>query len=207
MKKIALSIVVYFGCIFSLSAIAEEETLESIKQETIIAEEKIKKEEATAKALELEKKNKIEQSDLDKFGFGLGFGAIFLDEPDITSAIVENNTVRVTGEEKDKMGFWLTASWIHDSWPTTQIGFGPFFGIQLGGNNEIVNSIAFGVDFSFKRITPKLPLDFQIGYGITRVEKLADGYEPNSAPPSGSTQPLMKETTENGWVVIFSYKL
>lgn len=191
----------------SFFAFAELESLESVQEKTKLAEEKIKKEQAEARALELERKNKISKSDLDKFGFGLGFGAMVLDDSDITSAIIENDTVRVTGEEKNKMGFWLTASWIHDSWPTKQIGFGPFFGVQLGGNNEVVNSLAVGIDFSFKRISPKLPLDFQIGYGITRIEELADGYEPNSAAPTGSTQPIMKDTTKEGWVIIFSYKI
>lgn len=166
-----------------------------------------KKAEIQKESIELEKQNKIAQSDLDKFGFGLGFGVMFLGDPDIKSAVIENDTVKITDEEDNKMGFWLTTSWIHDSWPTSQIGFGPFFGIQLGGNNEIVNSVSAGIDFSFKRIAPSVPLDIQLGYGITRIETLAQGYTENSAAPTGSTQALKKKTTESGWVLIFSYNL
>ncbi|RJP76454.1 MAG: hypothetical protein C4522_17865 [Desulfobacteraceae bacterium] len=206
MKSSVYFVIFLIYAIYCPGFVHGEEAIDQLQKETKIAEAKIKKEEAEAKALELKKQNAIAKSELDNFGFGLGLGLMILNKPDITSAIVENDIIRVTGEEKNKMGFWLTVSWIHDSWPTQQVGLGPFLGVQLGGNNDLVNSIAAGVDCSLKRISPKLPVDFQLGYGVTRIKILADGYESNSAPPSGSTQVLLKDTTKGGWVFICSYK-
>lgn len=224
------TLIVASMCLFANFVVAEETatpaptaapapTAEEIKEaqarldkatiETKITQEIVKKEDLEKKALDQKKANAKAQSDLDNFGFGLGIGSVILASPttDITSAVIDHNTVVVTGEEKYKMGFWLTASWINDDFPSDFIGWGPFVGVQLGGDNQLVNSFAAGIDFSFKRLQPKLPLDFQLGYGITRIKSLADGYTAGNAPPEGASQPLFKDSTAKGFVFIVSYKL
>ena len=212
MNKLTYKLVLGFMLIFNTHIIFAKEDMkqgkiQKLKDETVFFEAEKKREIAKQEAKKAKQKTKMIEENFDKFGFGLGFGVILLKNSDITNVIVDSGTVRVIGEEKNKMGFWLTTSWINDEFPTTQIGVGPFFGVQLGGNNDIINSIALGIDFSFKRLGAKLPLDFQIGYAVTRIKVLADGYIENSPPPGAATQVLTKDTTEKGIVFIFSYKL
>jgi len=136
-----------------------------VQKEKAILEQKTAEAKLATKRTKM-KKDLIDE-DLAKFGFGLGFGVMNLRQSDIINSTIDNGIIRVTSEEENKMGLWLTTSWINDSFPSDWIGLGPFFGVQLGGNNEIVNSIAIGIDLSFRRLKPKLPLDFQIGYGVT----------------------------------------
>jgi len=182
----------------------KEKELEEAKKE--LEEAKIESEQKKLESLKAKNATLDYKNDLDKFGFGLGFGVITLHKSDITSSTVDNSIIRVTGEEKNKLGFWLTTSWINETL-SNNIGYGPFFGLQLGGDKNIVNSLAFGIDFSFKRLNGKLPLDFQFGYGFSRINVLADGYEKNKAPPGTASAPLTKEIIDEGWVMIFSYKI
>lgn len=150
---------------------------------------------------------------LDGFGFGLGVGSLMLRKPYVTNAAIDNGVVRVTGEEKDRLGLWLSTSWISDRYLTRKIGIGPFLAAQLGGNDQTVSSFGVGVALSFKNRRSSLsrkeqyPLDFQIGWAWTKVKTLASGYEDNKAPPSASTQVPLKETTRGGLLLLVSYNL
>lgn len=140
-----------------------------------------------------------------EFGFGIGFGIVYLDKPDITQAVVDNGKVIVTGEEYEKLGIWLTTSWVHDRRPSRSVNFGPYLGVQLGSNDQIVNSISIGLDFSFKKPPPEFPLDFQFGWAWTRTKTLADGYAENGDVPEGSSQVITRDIISHGPIVLVSY--
>lgn len=145
-------------------------------------------------------------SGLGEFGFGIGFGVLLLNgEGDTRSATQDNGVVLITSQEKQKLGLWFTTSWVSDVWPKPKINFGPFFGVQLGGSDDIVNSFALGLDFSFKKIKPELPLDFQFGWAWSKVKTLANGYIEGQPLPSGSSQVLLKDVVKSGPVLIASY--
>jgi hypothetical protein len=142
----------------------------------------------------------------EALNFGLGLGAIFLSKADVLGTTVDNGTVRVIDEESQKLGVWLTTSWVNGSWPSNDIKIGPFVGIQLGGNKAFLNSLAVGLDLSFMKVKYGLPLDFQLGWAWTRTTQLANGYADNATLPAGSNTVLTKEVISNGFVFITSYK-
>jgi hypothetical protein len=161
------------------NAFAEQPAAEQPKGAKELIEEQLKTAEAD-RAEAQEKVNKKDEeiklyehalgknSQFSEFGFGLGFGNVFLRGlGHIDAAVVDQGVVRITDQEKNKLGVWLTTSWINDQWPRSWawVGFGPFVGVQLGGTDDIVDSLAVGVAVSFKKIAPALPLDFQFGWG------------------------------------------
>jgi hypothetical protein len=151
---------------------------------------------------------------LGGFGFGLGYGAIALrGTGDVRAAVIDNGTVRVTEQERQKLGVWLSTSWACDRCgfgAKTSIGFGPFLAVQLGGNESTVSSVAAGIGFSFRNRRghdgkAQFPLDVQIGYAQTKAKQLADGYRDGEAPPAGATQALLKSVTKGGPLLLVSY--
>jgi len=138
--------------------------------------------------------------------FGIGAGVMLLGDANIVDTTMDNGRVRVTREEKEKLGFWLTSSWVNNSWPSKHIQIGPFVGLQFAGDQDFLNSLAVGLDLSFMKVKYGLPLDFQVGWAWTKTSQLADGYKDNELLPSGSTNIITKDIVTNGFVFITSYK-
>lgn len=95
----------------------------------------------------------------------------------------------------------------------TKVRWGTFVATQLGGNSNsgILNSVAIGFSFmaaGSKRTDFKAagtaPLVFQLGYGLTRIQTLADGYTNGMTLPTGTNQPVMKKSIGRGPVIIVS---
>ena len=138
--------------------------------------------------------------------FGIGAGVMLLSDADIVDTTIDNGRVRVTTEEKEKLGFWLTSSWVNNSWPSEDIQIGPFVGLQFAGDKDFLNSLAVGLNLSFMKVKYGLPLDFQVGWAWTKTTQLADGYKDNELLPTGSTQVITKDIVTDGFVFITSYK-
>jgi len=138
--------------------------------------------------------------------FGIGAGVMLLNDADIIGTTIDNGRVRVTTEEKEKLGFWLTSSWVNNSWPSEDIQVGPFVGLQFAGDQDFLNSLAVGVNLSFMKVKYGLPLDFQLGWAWTKSTQLADGYKDNELLPIGSTNVITKNIVTDGFVFITSYK-
>ena len=165
-------------------------------------------------------------SDLSAFNFAVGLGDLFLfSHHDITATTVDNGTLRITGDEKYKLGLWLsTNSFLSESKlcllylagclaEDKPIRKGLFVAVQMGGSGDssIVNSFALGFSFAARKQTSlspgNAPLVFQIGYGWTRIHVLASGYSDGMAMPTGTNQPVLKNTIGNGPVIIVSYAI
>ena len=141
-----------------------------------------------------------------RFNIGIGVGVLLLDEPDIIDTTVNNGKVVITDEEKEKLGFWLTSSWVNSNWPSKNIQIGPFIGLQLFDEKSFLNSLAVGINLSFMKVKYGLPLDFQLGWAWTRTSELAKGYKENEALPDGVSSIITKDVISDGFIFITSYK-
>lgn len=160
---------------------------------------------------ETELNSQAQEQNLKDFNFAVGLGMLFLrNESDLVETTVDNGTLRTTSEERYKLGIWLSSnSFLYES---TQLRYGLFFATQLGGssNNDLLNSFAIGLSFtgnkpmSAYKQTGTAPLVFQVGYGFTHIQTLADGYSNGMTLPAGTNQPIMKKTIGKGPVVLVS---
>lgn len=146
--------------------------------------------------------------DLKGFNFAVGLGVMRVSGGDVSAATIDNGVVRVTEVDKQKLGLWLSTSTFFDTIKDSY-RWGLFLGAQLGGDDKVLNGLATGIAIaSAKKPSGQpgtSPLVFQIGWGWTRVQRLADGYVDGEAPPGGATQPLFKKTTQGGPVLMISY--
>ena len=173
----------------------------------------------------LEQSPSINNNDLSAFNFSVGLGNLFLfSHHDITSTTVDNGTLRITGDEKYKLGLWLSTNsflsesnlcllyWVGCMAKDKPLRKGLFVAVQVGGSNtNTINSFALGLSFAARKQAfssqGSAPLVFQIGYGWTHIQELASGYSDGMTMPTGANQPVLKNTIGNGPVFIVSYAL
>ncbi|MCK9202454.1 MAG: hypothetical protein M0P42_15100 [Gallionella sp.] len=170
-----------------------------------------------------------QKQDVKDFNFALGLGILHItNRPDVIETSVDNGVLRTTNEEKYKLGFWLSSN----TFLTTtrfcvplidylfsinycladkndKLRMGMFVATQLGGNNDILNSFAAGISFTADKSLVgykpgTAPLVFQLGYGWTHIQNLADGYSDGMTLPAGTNQPVMKKTIGRGPILIVS---
>lgn len=155
----------------------------------------------------------VEENSLEGFNFAVGLGLVYLKADDVKAATIDNGIVRVTDAEKTKLGVWLTTSTFFSNVnilvsKSDKYRWGMFVAAQIG-EEKIVNSVATGLSLASSQpgnsSSGSAPLVFQLGYGWTRIQTLADGYVDGQALPSGATQPLFKKATSGGPVLLVSY--
>ena len=151
----------------------------------------------------------VEENSLEGFNFAVGLGLVYLKADDVKAATIDNGIVRVTDVEKTKFGVWLTTNtFFSNVTDKSKYRRGMFVAAQIG-EEKIVNSVATGLSLASSQpgnsSSGSAPLVFQLGYGWTRIQTLADGYVDGQALPSGATQPLFKKTTSGGPVLLVSY--
>lgn len=99
--------------------------------------------------------------------------------------------------------------------PQRQWGFGPFVGI-LPGSDNIIEAVGFGMMIGFRRalvpgldnVAPTLGDSFNIGFGgivDPNAAVLAKGFIEGQPPPNGETTVRLRNTTQWGLLLIFSY--
>jgi hypothetical protein len=151
--------------------------------------------------------------DPKQLGIGVGVGAMFLDDTNIKDTTIENGIVRVTSEEDVNKSVWLETHYLIDKYrfgPYTS--WGPFLALQVGSENDVFDSIAFGVMVSWKR-TPisdtgnKNAFNIGVGWASTKVDVLGDGIEENQSLPTGIESVRTKEIDTGGPVLMFSFSV
>lgn len=188
------------------------------------ADEKTMKASAQVILTVLEKERKLKtENELKGFNFAAGIGTLYLsNHPDILATTIDNGVLRVTSDEKYKLGLWLSSHTYFDAeiWGINKNSpghchtncFGLFAATQLGGDNSgVVNAFAVGLAYTPTRehrqaadSSPGLArLVFEAGFGWTRIQTLADGYTNGMTLPTGN-QPVMKKTMGRGPVLIVS---
>lgn len=94
-----------------------------------------------------------------------------------------------------------------DSMGVEKWGIGPFVALQPG-TDEIIEAIAVGVMVGFRREGDESGSSWNIGLGyITdpNVDVLGDGFVENQPPPGGETAVRLKEVSQDGVVLLFSF--
>lgn len=86
-------------------------------------------------------------------------------------------------------------------------GLGPFVGLVLSGENNIINGVAIGAMLA-SRPTKDSSSSLNIGLGLTvspRAQVLGDGIKEGEPLPAGETDIRYKKTTKYGIAVAISY--
>lgn len=87
-----------------------------------------------------------------------------------------------------------------------RLGWGPFVGVQPG-TDEIIEAIGVGIMLGLRREgTENSSWNIGIGYIVDpNVNVLGDGFVANQPPPGAETAIRLKETSQEGILVLFSF--
>lgn len=169
-----------------------------------------------------------------KLGFGTGYGAVISvdDRPRVEEAELVGGVVRVTKDNDVAFGPILElhkffgiggkklvrdpevsflagpgSGCARSLLPKTDVplvGFGPFVGLRIGGD-EVVQSFAAGIMFGFRKADGDKSLNLGVAYATDpRVRTLGDGIEEGKALPAGETEIRFKNTHQESVIVMFS---
>lgn len=86
------------------------------------------------------------------------------------------------------------------------MGVGPFFALQ-GSDDEVINSLAVGVMWGFRR-DPQKSNSLNIGVGVSfdpSVQVLAKDFKEGGTPPNHETAVRFKKEGRFGWAVMASF--
>jgi hypothetical protein len=137
----------------------------------------------------------------------------------VNNATIIGGIVRVTDERNEVARVMLESHYFFvpkgdlnvlglSKVPEKQWGHGPFVAIQPG-SNEIVEALAFGWMWGFKRSEDvKDTNSWNIGIGFVvdpKVKVLGDGFVANQPPPAGETEVRYKEKGQWGLLIISSF--
>jgi hypothetical protein len=149
------------------------------------------------------------------FGVGISVSKDIGDRCRIGGASLdENGVVRVDKETNDIARVMLESHYFFvprkktflGLTPAGQWGHGPFIALQPG-TDEIVEAIGFGWMVGFRK--PSNASDsWNIGFGYIvdpSVTVLGDGISENNTLPEGETQVRLKEKSQNGIFLLFSF--
>jgi hypothetical protein len=136
-------------------------------------------------------RNRIESASLDENGIV----RVDKETNDISRVMLESHYFFVP-EKKKFLGFTPAGQW----------GHGPFIALQPG-TDEIIEAIGFGWMVGFRRSQDNTD-SWNIGFGYIvdpSVKSLGDGVEENRPLPAGETQIRVKEKSQSGLFLLFSF--
>lgn len=146
-----------------------------------------------------------------KFGIGLSLTKDNGNNDRVVSATLdENNIVRIEEEQNSVARIVLES---HFFFPRTTAsgliwGHGPFVALQPG-TDELIDALGMGYMVGWRRNnTTDDNSSFNLGVGVIvdpSVRILGDGIEPNQPLPTNETAIRYKQTSQNGWLVMFSF--
>lgn len=145
------------------------------------------------------------------FGVGLSLTVDNGSTERVKSASIVDNVVRVDADDDKEAGIMLESHYFflpqksflgveENNW-----GWGPFVALKPG-TNEIIEALGLGLMVGFRR--PKTDDSWNIGLGYVvapNVQVLGDGFVANEPPPGTETTVRYKETSQEGWLVTFSF--
>lgn len=151
-------------------------------------------------------------STLQNLGFGVALSLQWniLKPPIVNDASVDaNGIVRVNTRANTNPGFMLEMHYLPWKSKSGLTGFGPFVGVQPGGNNQIISAVGAGGMIDWKLGSdPTGRKGFGLGFGyasIPSAKTLGDEFVPNQAAPVGSggkPLPIRFETRDKGSILL-----
>ena len=144
-------------------------------------------------------------------GFNVGAGVMvgfdLGNKQRVQKASVVNGVVRIDQASSSNIGVIAEVHKLYqyDS-KGGQWGYGPYVGLVLSGENNIINAASAGVMFGFLPKGDKQSLNIGVGAMVTpNAQVLGDGIEANQPLPAGETGVRYKNTTIYGVAVAISF--
>lgn len=141
-------------------------------------------------------------------GAGLMAGFDIGGKTRVKKASIVNGVVRIEEESTVNIGVIAEVHRLfsHDSNDGNQWGWGPFVGLVLSGENNIVNAAALGVMVGFRPKNEQKSLNIGVGALVSpSVQVLGDGISKNAPLPAGETEIRYKNETKYGVAVAVSF--
>lgn len=184
-----------------------EDEIDEITKITAKNEKKMLDAKETAETASAEKK----ASDTVFGGFNTGaglMGGFYIGgNKRVEKASVVNGVVRVDKENKTNIGVIAEVHrlWVSDD-AKSQWGIGPFVGLVLSGDNDVINAASLGIMIGFRPKNKETSLNIGIGGVVTpSAQVLGDGINENEKLPDGETEIRYKEVTKYGIAIAVSF--
>ena len=165
---------------------------------------------ASAAAAAVEETTRREFAGLN-FGVGLSLTSDVGSTQRVKSASIVDSVVRVDADEDKDARIMLESHYFFlpdksfMGVPANRWGWGPFVSLQPG-TGEIIEAIGLGLMTGFRRPNSDDSWNIGIGYVVDpHVQVLGDGFVANQAPPGTETTVRFRETSQEGWSIIFSF--
>ncbi|NKI15939.1 hypothetical protein HCU74_00775 [Spongiibacter sp. KMU-166] len=146
-----------------------------------------------------------------KFGIGLSLTKDNGNNDRVVSATLdENNIVRIEEEQNSVARIVLESHFFFPGTTASGLiwGHGPFVALQPG-TDELIDALGMGYMVGWRRNNSTDDnSSFNLGVGVIvdpSVRILGDGIEPNQPLPANETAIRYKQTSQNGWLVMFSF--
>ena len=178
-----------------------------------------------AAALAAAKRGVAQQTAYDKgksefagINFGVGISLTFDlgQHARVEAASIVDGIVRIDNEDDKLARVMLESHYFFvpegrfmklDSLPSGRWGWGPFVALQPG-TDDIIEAIAVGLMIGFRRSGDEKGSSWNIGVGYVtdpNVNVLGDGFVENQPPPGNETEVRLKEISQDGVVLLFSF--
>ncbi len=161
--------------------------------------------------------NKKGEREFAGLNFGVGISLTFDTGSNsrVKSASIVDGIVRIDDEDDKVARVMLESHYFFtpegrflgiDTMPPGRWGWGPFVALQPG-TDEIIEAIGVGLMVGFRR-PDESGSSWNIGIGYVtdpNVEILGDGFVENQPPPGNETAVRLKEISQDGIVLLFSF--
>lgn len=158
-------------------------------------------------------KPKLPEFDFDwgSLGFGVGLGLTALGEADVKEAVVADKKVRITEESKYGKAVWLETHYHWQRWGADADGYkrhawGPFVGVSISGDGNILNSLGGGFMYSGSRGKDS-NMAFNVGLGAasTKIQILGGGLKEGEVLPGAEESVRYRKKDDVKLLLLFGF--
>lgn len=173
--------------------------------------------EAVMASLTDEQRTALGEREFAGLNFGVGISLTFDTGMNsrVKAASIVDGIVRIDNEDDKLTRVMLESHYFFlpdtdflgiDSMPSGRWGIGPFVALQPG-TDEIIEAMGVGIMLGFRR-PEESGQSWNIGVGYVtdpNVNILGEGFIENEPPPGNETAIRLKEISQDGWMMLFSF--